>query len=165
MTLYQAKIELDPDCDMDLHITRRQTMSKKQEMQEIIVERDNGKDYKFQGRMLVDESFEDIIGQHDYYGIIQVYYVERAIFKDKEKGYVLVTRCYETKLAREHTAVTDAGLVINGIGMVIQLILAKFERNRVVPNWVMKAINTLKESDHNDKGGQYEVLKEYKGEE
>ena len=135
-------------------------MSEKQELEEIIVKRDNGKDYRFMGRLIVDESFEDVIGKHDCCGIIQVYYVEYAKGKDKEKGYVLVTRCYDSNL-RKYVPVTDAGLVVNGIGMVIQLILAKFEKDNVVPNWVMKAINTLKESDHNDKGGQYEVLREY----
>ena len=141
-------------------------MSKKQEMQEIIVERDNGKDYKFQGRLIVDESNEDVLGRCDHCGIIQVYYVERAIFKEKKKGYVLVTRRYKSgDVGKNYVPVTEAGLVINGIDMVIQLILAKFGNHNTVPKWVKESIDILKESDHNDKGGQYEVLKEYKGEE
>ena len=140
-------------------------MSKKQELQEIIVERDTGKDYKFMGRKICDEQFENVAGSHDLYGVIQVYYTEYTSGSTKKNGYVLVTRRYDVSVDRGHTAVTNAGLVINGIEMVISLILNKFERGGVVPNWVMKAINTLKESDHNDKGGQYETLKEYKGEE
>ena len=142
-------------------------MSEKQELQEIIVERDNGKDYKFQGVLLVDEQHEPNTDfQTEYWcGIIQVYYVEYEKFNDKEKAYILVTRRHQGAIDDNDVTVTEAGFVVNGIMMVISLILSRFKDDGTIPKWVKRAIDTLKESDHNDKGGQYEELKEYKGEE
>lgn len=141
--------------------------SDQQELREVIVQRDDGKDYKFMGRLLVDEQWEpDVEHKTEYWcGIIQVYYTEYSAGRSKEKGYILVTRQHQGVVEPNHVAVTEAGLVKNGIGMVISLILAKFKDCNAISCWVRRAIDELKASDHKGDGGEYEELKEYTNEE
>ena len=131
------------------------TARKDADFQEIIVKRDDGIDYKFQGKLLVNERHEPKtdFGKEYWCGMIQIYHTK---YNDTNYGYILVTRRHQGNKEDEEVFVTEAGLV-KEMGMVINLILSKFQESGVIPIWVKRAINIFKDGKFVDASGVKQV--------
>ena len=134
------------------------TARKDADFQEIIVKRDDGIDYKFQGKLLVDEQHEPEtdFGKEYWCGIIQIYHTKYPQGKSDGYGYILVTRRHQCNKEDEEVFVTSAGLV-KDMGMVINLIITKFEEAGTIPIWVQRAINAFKEGKYVDASGVKQI--------
>lgn len=132
-----------------------------EEYQDIVVQRDDGLDYHFKGKLIVDAQHEPDAeyGTEYFCGIIQIYEakVERGTTgKRVSKEYILVTRRHQSGFDSQEVAVTEAGLV-RDISMVINLILSKFNAGGVIPKWVKKALDEFKKGKHTDVNGVKEI--------
>ena len=132
------------------------TARKDADFQEIIVERDNGIDYKFQGELLVDERHEPKLEfEVEYWcGRIQIYHAKY----NKCYGYILVTQRHQGVKDDKELFVTEAGLV-KDMGMVINLILSKFQDSEVRDTdlGTDERINIFKDGKYVDASGVKQV--------